>query len=124
MLIVGVCVLAGAGQAMDIGSAAINILIDTWEGHLTPQEVASLADRASRGRDPNMVKAAAHLALACLPHAQALNPNEIQRAMFQCKEQSTDMLGRACLVVEMAAKDGPGSVSPEVLFDVARHWSV
>ena len=108
------------GQAMEIGSAAINILIDTWEGHLTPQEGASLADRASRGRDPNMVRAAAELALSCLPHAQALNPNEIQRALIQCKEQSQEKLERACLAVESAAKGG--GVYPEVLFDVAKRW--
>ncbi len=105
---------------MEIGSAAINILIDTWEGHLTPPEVASLADRASRGRDPNMVGAAAELALSCLPHAQALNPTEIQRALIQCKEQSRDMLERANLAVESAAKGG--GVYPEVLFDVAKRW--
>ena len=105
---------------MEIGSAAINILIDTWEGHLTPPEVASLADRASRGRDPNMVRAAAELALSCLPHAHALNPNEIQRALIQCKEQSREMLERACLAVESAAKGG--GVYPEVLFDVAKRW--
>lgn len=105
---------------MEIGSAAINILIDTWEGHLTPPEVASLADRASRGRDPNMVRAAAELALSCLPHAHALNPNEIQRALIQCKEQSRDMLEKACLAVESAAKGG--GVYPEVLYDVARRW--
>ncbi|XP_050394140.1 zinc finger SWIM domain-containing protein 8 [Patella vulgata] len=108
------------GQAMDIGSVAIRILIDTWEGHLTPPEVASLADRASRGRDPNMVKAAAELALSCLPHAHALNPTEVSRALFQCKEQSREMLERACLAVETAAKGG--GVFPEVLFDVAKHW--
>lgn len=105
---------------MEIGSAAINILVDTWEGHLTPPEAASLADRASRGRDPNMVKAAAELALSCLPHAHALNPSEVQRALFQCKEQSLEMLEKACLAVESAAKGG--GVYPEVLFDVARQW--
>lgn len=62
---------------MEIGSAAIRIIIDTWEGHLTPPEVASLADRASRGRDPTMVRVAAELALSCLPHAHALNPTEV-----------------------------------------------
>lgn len=108
------------GQAMEIGSAAINFLIDTWEGHLTPPEIASLADRASRGREPGMVRAAAELALSCLPHAHALNPNEIQRALIQCKEQSSDMLERACLAVESAAKGG--GVYPEVLFEVARKW--
>lgn len=37
------------GQAMEIGAVAISFLIDTWEGHLTPPEAASIADRASRG---------------------------------------------------------------------------
>ena len=99
---------------MEIGSAAINILIDTWEGHLTPPEVTSLADRASRGRDPNLVQAAAKLALSCLPQSHALNPNEIQRALLQCKEQSRSMLEKACLAVESAAKGG--GVYPEVIF--------
>lgn len=108
------------GQAMEIGTAAIHILIDTWEGHLTPPEVATLADRASRGRDHNIVKAAAELALSCLPQAQALNPSEVQRALFQCKEQSKDMLEKACLAVESAAKGG--GVYPEVLFHVAKRW--
>ncbi|XP_025100498.1 zinc finger SWIM domain-containing protein 8-like isoform X2 [Pomacea canaliculata] len=109
-----------AGQAMEIGSAAVRIIIDTWEGHLTPPEVASLADRASRGRDPTMVRVAAELALSCLPHAHALNPTEVQRALYQCREQSWDMLERACLAVEQAAAGG--GVFPEVLFEVARHW--
>lgn len=105
---------------MEIGSAAIHILIDTWEGHLTPPEVASLADRASRGRDHNIVRAAAELALSCLPQAHALNPSEVQRALFQCKEQSREMLEKACLAVESAAKGG--GVYPEVLFHVAKRW--
>lgn len=83
-----------SGQAMEIGSAALNILVECWDGHLTPPEVASLADRASRARDPNMVRAAAELALSCLPHAHALNPNEIQRALVQCKEQVLWEAGR------------------------------
>lgn len=124
------------GQAMEIGAAAISFLIDTWEGHLTPPEAASIADRASRGCDPNMVRAAAELALSCLPHAHALNPNEIQRAILQCKEQSDVMLEHACLTVENAAKGtfAPyvryvfhgiipgGGVYPEVLFQVAKCW--
>ena len=105
---------------MEIGSLAISMLIDTWESHLTPQEVASLADRASRGREDSMVRAAADLALSCLHHAQALNPNEIQRALIQCKEQSREKLERACLAVENAAKSS--GVYPDVLFDVARRW--
>lgn len=108
------------GQAMEIGAPAISFLIDTWEGHLTPPEAAGMADRASRGWDSNMVYPAAELALSVLPHSAALNPNEIQRAILQCKEQSDQMLERACLTVENAAKGG--GVYPEVLFQVARYW--
>lgn len=105
---------------MEIGSAALTILVECWDGHLTPPEVASLADRASRARDSNMVRAAAELALSCLPHAHALNPNEIQRALVQCKEQDNLMLEKACMAVEEAAKGG--GVYPEVLFEVAHQW--
>ena len=65
------------GQALEIGCAAVRMIIDTWEGHLTPPEVASFADRASRGRDPAVVRVAAELALSCLPHSHALNPSEV-----------------------------------------------
>ncbi|XP_048478833.1 zinc finger SWIM domain-containing protein 8 homolog isoform X3 [Plutella xylostella] len=108
------------GQAMDIGAPAILFLIDAWEGHLTPPEAASIADKASSGRDIHTVRAAAELALSVLPHAHALNYNEIQRAVLQCKEQSDAMLERACLTVEAAAKGG--GVYPEVLYTVARYW--
>lgn len=109
------------GQAMEIGAPAISFLIDTWESHLTPPETAGMADRASsRGWDGNMVYPAAELALSVLPHAAALNPNEIQRAILQCKEQSDHMLERACITVEKAAKGG--GVYPEVLFQVAKYW--
>ena len=70
-------------QATEIGASAVSFLINTWEGHLTPQEAASIADKASRGRDNETIRQAAKLALSCLPHAQALNPNEIQRAIIQ-----------------------------------------
>lgn len=89
---------------MDIGAPAILFLIDAWDGHLTPPEAASIADKASTGRDIHTVRAAAELALSVLPHAHALNYNEIQRAVLQCKEQSDSMLERACLTVEAAAK--------------------
>ncbi|CAG4916207.1 unnamed protein product [Colias eurytheme] len=108
------------GQAMDIGAPAILFLIDAWEGHLTPPEAAGIADKASSGRDVQTVRAAAELALSVLPHAHALNYNEIQRAVLQCKEQSDAMLERACLTVEAAAKGG--GVYPEVLYTVARYW--
>ncbi|XP_034935813.1 zinc finger SWIM domain-containing protein 8 isoform X2 [Chelonus insularis] len=108
------------GQAMEIGAPAIWFLIDSWEGHLTPPEAVSIADKSSRGSDPNMIRAAAELALSCLPHAHALNPNEIQRAILQCKEQSDVMLEQACITVENTAKGG--GVYPEVLFQVAKYW--
>merc|ERR1719220_676487 len=108
------------GQAMEIGATAISFLMGTWEGHLTPPEAANIADRASRGRDTQIVTAAAELALSCLNNAHALNPNEIARAILQCKEQSVQMLENACLAVEKAATGG--GVYPEVMFEVARHW--
>ncbi|XP_011500234.1 PREDICTED: zinc finger SWIM domain-containing protein 8 [Ceratosolen solmsi marchali] len=108
------------GQAMEIGAPAIWFLIDSWEGHLTPPEAVSIADKSSRGSDLNIVRAAAELALSCLPHAHALNPNEIQRAILQCKEQSDLMLEKACITVENTAKGG--GVYPEVLFQVAKYW--
>lgn len=91
------CISVSPGQAIEIGTVAINILIDTWEGHLTPTEVASLTDRASRGGELNMVRAAAELALSCLAHAQALNPQETRRALLQCREQSNVMLEKVRL---------------------------
>ncbi|KHN87654.1 Zinc finger SWIM domain-containing protein 8 [Toxocara canis] len=108
------------GQAIEIGCAAIKIVERVWEAHLTPTEVAALADKASQSRDPGMVEAAAKLALSVLPKAYALTAAESQKALHQCKEQSSEMLEKACKAVEQAAeKDG---VYPEVLFKVARHW--
>ena len=108
------------GQAMEIGASAINFLMATWQGHLTPSEAASMADKASKSRDHPMVKAAADLALSVLPQAAALNPNEIQRAIQQCREQSHTMLEKACNAVERASAHG--SVDPAVMFEVGRHW--
>ncbi|KAK3713144.1 hypothetical protein QZH41_010056, partial [Actinostola sp. cb2023] len=109
-----------SGQAMEIGSTAIQLLIERWESNLTPSEVASIADRASRSNDPTMVRAAAELGLSCLHMAHTLNPGEIQRALLQCRDEDTQLLDRACQAVESAARGG--GVYPEVLFDVARHW--
>lgn len=77
-------IIFSIGQAMEIGAPAIAFLIDTWDSHLTPTEAVTIADRASRG-DANMVRAAAELALSCLPHAHALNPNELHRAILQVR---------------------------------------
>ncbi|CAB4057327.1 Zinc finger SWIM domain-containing protein 8 [Lepeophtheirus salmonis] len=98
-------------QALEIGTPAIEFLIGTWEGHLSPTEAVSIADRVSRGRDPHVIRASAELALSVLPHASALKVTEIQRAICQCQQQSQDMLERACLAVEKAATGG--GVYPE-----------
>lgn len=109
-----------SGQAMEIGHQAITLLLERWEGNLTPSEVASIADRASRSNDRAMVRAAAELGLSCLHMATTLNPVEIQRALSQCREEDSQLLDQACQAVENAARGG--GVYPEVLFDVAKHW--
>jgi hypothetical protein len=40
---------------MEIGASAISFLVATWEGHLTPAEAASMADKASKSREETMV---------------------------------------------------------------------
>ena len=40
---------------MLIGASAISFLVATWEGHLTPPEAASMADKASKSREDTMV---------------------------------------------------------------------
>ena len=70
--------------------------------------------------DSFQIKAAADLALSVLPHAAALNQNEIQRGIQQCKEESDTMLEKACEAVEKAARGG--GVYPDVMFEVAKHW--
>ncbi len=112
-------------QATDIGYAAICILIECWHGRLTPSECVTLADRVSRGRDNMTVKAAAELALSGLKYANYMKLTEIQRALIQCKEQSNEMLERACIVVENCVKrDTGGGASSlfEILFTLARRW--
>lgn len=47
-----------------------------------------------------MVECAAKLALSVLPKAYALTATESQKALHQCKEQSNEMLERACHAVE------------------------
>jgi len=72
-----------ADHAMEIGAPATLFLLGTWDGHLTPTEIANIADRMSRSHERNTVEAAAQLALSCLKHSVALNPNEITRAIIQ-----------------------------------------
>ena len=108
-------------QAIEIGPSAISFLIATWRGHLTPSEVAALADRASRGYSSQMARTASRLVLSCLFHASALSQNEIHRAVLQCKEQSDETLMKALDLLEHTARQG--GISFEILFEVARRWS-
>lgn len=73
-----------------------------------------MADKASKSRDAAMVRSGAALALSVLPHAAALNPNEIQRAIQQCKEQHNEMLEKACEAVENAAAGKNASDLPGI----------
>lgn len=107
--------------AIDIGLQAILILIECWEGQLTPPECATIADRASRSRDSAVVRTAAELALSTLKYAHALNAAEIRQALEQCKEQSTEMLERALTTIENATRDG-NLVLIDILFEVAKRW--
>jgi len=107
--------------AIDIGLQAIQILIECWEGQLTPPECAAIADRASRSRDNAVVRTAAELALSTLKYAHALNAAEIRQALAQCKEQSIDMLERALTTIENATRDG-NLVFIDILFEVAKRW--
>lgn len=110
-------------QAEQIGAPAIEFLLETWEGHLTPSEVCHVIAQCLTisSNTSSRKAAAAKLALSCLPHAQALTPIQIHNAMDLCKGQSNEILEQACLAVEAAAKRG-GGVYPEVLFEVARKW--
>ncbi|CAF1444047.1 unnamed protein product [Rotaria sordida] len=107
--------------AIDIGLQAILILIECWEGQLTPPECAAIADRASRSRDNAVVRTAAELALSTLKYAHALNAAEIRQALAQCKEQNIDMLERALTTIENATRDG-NLVFIDILFEVAKRW--
>jgi hypothetical protein len=103
-------------QALEIGRPALEIIRHTWRKHLTPTEVALLADRGSQNSDPLVVGESALLALSVLPNANALTAVESQKALNQCKERSPKLLEEACLAVEKAAENN--GVYPEVLFKV------
>ncbi len=71
------------------------------------------------------VKAAAELALSGLGFANYMKLTEIQRALIQCKEQSNEMLEKACVVVESCVKRESGGGASglfEILFTLARRW--
>ena len=66
------------------------------------------------------VKAAAELTLSGLKYANYMKVTEIQRALIQCKEQSNEMLERACIVVENSVRNDNSSNLLEILFTVAK----
>ena len=116
------------GQAMEptLGSIALDVLVTSWEGHLTCSETVSLALKASKARyerHKEMQRAAAELALSCLHHCSSLHPNDIHNALIQCRQYSLPMLEKACSAVEISAletgRDGP---IPEALFATSKQW--
>eukprot|EP00794_Sanderia_malayensis_P016687 gene16687-18381_t len=109
-----------AGQCMDVGSSALRILNEKWQGILTPSEVIDIANRASRCGEALLCRTAAELAVSCLPQSHTLNPGEMQQALALCKDIDTAMLTRACNAIEHASKSG--GIQPEILFLVARQW--
>lgn len=72
-----------AEHAMELGAPATLFLLAAWETHLTPTEIANMADRMSRSHERNTVEAAAQLALSSLKYSANLKPNEITRAILQ-----------------------------------------
>ena len=107
-------------QAVEIGSSALRILNEKWEDILTPSECVQIASRASRSGDSLLKRTAAELALTCLPQSQSLNSRDITQTITMCREQSEEMLERACSSVESAARHG--GIQPELLFRIAREW--
>lgn len=113
-------------QAMELGSIALDVLVTSWEGHLTCSETVILALKASKARyerHREMQRAAAELALSCLHHCSSLTPNDIRNALIQCRQYSLPMLEKACNAVEISAletgRDGP---IPEALFETSKQW--
>ncbi|CAD5226204.1 unnamed protein product [Bursaphelenchus xylophilus] len=105
-------------QALELGSDAIQILNDVWETHMTPSEVAELADKVKQNE--LLQNAAIQLYLNVLKRAWSLTFAECQRALDQCAEFGMDKLERACLAVEESAKHE--SLNPQVLFKVSECW--
>lgn len=107
-------------QAVEIGTPALRLLNEKWEGVLTPSESITIACRALRTGDQILRRTAAELALSCLPYSQSLNRHEIMQTITLCREQDNEMLERACSAVENASRHG--GVQPELLFSIAREW--
>ncbi|XP_047136494.1 zinc finger SWIM domain-containing protein 8 isoform X1 [Hydra vulgaris] len=106
--------------AVEIGASALRILNEKWEDILTPSECVQIASRASRSGDTLLKRTAAELALTCLPRSQSLNQRDINLTITMCREQSEEMLERACSSVESAGRHG--GIQPELLFRIAREW--
>ena len=110
-------------QATEIGPTAIDVLVTSWEGHLTCSETIKLAHMVSKQSDLHneMQKSAAELALSCLDHCSLLNPNDIRNALVQCREYSLSEFKQALITVETNAIDRDGLI-PEALFEVSKQW--
>ena len=109
--------------AMEIGSSAIDVLVASWQGHLTPSEAIKLALMASKQSDlqNEMRKSASELALSCLNHCSGLNLRDISNALIQCRDYSIRAFEKAMTVVESNLIDRD-SLIPEALFEVSKQW--
>ena len=109
--------------AMEIGSSAIDVLVASWQGHLTPSEAIKLALMASKQSDlqNEMRKSASELALSCLNHCSGLNLRDISNALIQCRDYSIRAFEKAMTIVESNLIDRD-SLIPEALFEVSKQW--
>ena len=110
-------------QAMELGAQAIDVLVRSWEGHLTCAETINLALMASKQSDlrNEMQKSAAELALSCLQHCALLQPNDIRNALIQCRDYQLSTFELALVTVETNGIDRDGLI-PEALFEVSKQW--
>ena len=108
---------------MELGAQAIDVLVGSWEGHLTCAETINLSLMASKQSDlrNEMQKSAAELALGCLQHCALLQPNDIRNALIQCRDYQLSTFELALVTVETNGVDRDGLI-PEALFEVSKQW--
>ena len=65
----------------------MDVIIEKWEGHLTPKELSQYADKNSHGSNTTVLGKAAQCAYLALTHANALLPKDVDRMLDICKQQ-------------------------------------
>jgi hypothetical protein len=87
-------------QAVDLGPEVFQIIYDTWETHFTPSEIVALVDKASTSADERLSPMIPELSLSVLRKADALTSLECYKALNHCRDQSPQLLEKACLTIE------------------------